>query len=100
MLKVSNSMALASAFESTGLKVSEAEDECLQLRNVALHGNSAMVDLELDSLKSEIQRVDVLRTLVAKAVLKLIEYEGPYCDYGAQPLQCTIKQMTSDSIDQ
>ena len=95
MLQAPNSKALEAAFRSTGLELSTFEDECLQLRNVALHGNTAMEDSELISAKTEEHRIGVLRTLIFKAILKLISYDGPYCDYGLVPLQCTIQKLES-----
>ena len=93
MLKPPNSMVLEKAFESVGLELSELEKQYLKLRNRALHGESVLENLKLESIELEQNRVDTLRTLINKAILKLIAYEGTYCDFGVEPLQCTIRNL-------
>jgi hypothetical protein len=37
-----------------------------------------------EALNAEMQRFDVLRTLIHRAVRALLSYAGPYVDYGAR----------------
>ncbi len=37
---------------------------------------------DLESIEADLKRFDILRTLVNKAVLGLLDYSGKYVDYG------------------
>jgi hypothetical protein len=77
-----NADKLAQAFQDIGLELSEEERKTLDNRNRALHGRATMVGEDIASVEADLRRFDILRTLIHKAVLGLLDYDGMYVDYG------------------
>lgn len=101
--QIPNADSLADVFSATGLELSEDEKKYLKLRNVSLHGGSELEEnesnensegvYELEQIDMELARIFTLRTLLSKALLKTIQYTGPYYKYiGASPR--SIETMT------
>lgn len=81
-----NANKLEKVFVDLGIGLSKKDRTTISTRNKCLHGNRTMrANPDLGVLGSEIERFDTLVTLVQKAILKLLEYRGPYVDYGARP---------------
>ncbi len=73
-------------FEELGIKLTAEEKKVIGNRNRSLHGTKTLKDGN-DTLQcdQELQRFDILRTLIGRAILHLLSYDGPYVDYGARP---------------
>lgn len=79
-----NADKLEVVFTDVGLTLRKEEEDALGNRNRALHGRKTLKGLDLVAVADELQRFDVLRTLIYKAALRLIDYTGPYMDYGVK----------------
>ena len=93
-----NADKLEVVFIDLGLTLRSDEQELLSNRNRALHGRATLSDREdLVAIAEELRRFNVLRTLIHKAILRLLDYTGPYMDYGDHPegKAYTVKQMNS-----
>jgi hypothetical protein len=77
-----NADKLGLAFADVGVELREEEEDALNNRNRALHGRATMKGDDLGSIEADLNRFDILRTLIHKAVLALLAYEGQYLDYG------------------
>ena len=81
-----NASNLVAVFEAVGVKLTDDEKNAIAMRNVCLHGNRTMKDSGSgDGLNQEIRRFDILRMVIYKAVLSLLDYDGPYIDYAERP---------------
>lgn len=77
-----NADKLLEVFKFLDLKISTAERDAIQFRNRTMHGRRTMQTTSLEAVATEIKRFDTLRTLINKAMLRLMQYDGPYIDYG------------------
>ena len=91
-----NADKLEMIFTHLGINLREEEQEALGNRNRALHGRQTLRGVHLAAVAEELHRFDILRTLVLKAVLRLIDYTGPYMDYGDKPAgrAYSVQQLT------
>jgi hypothetical protein len=81
----------SSGFE-LGVDLTEEERAIIGNRNDSLHGRATLLDgSDPICLHDELRRFDVLRTLIHRAVLSLLDYDGPYVDYGARPATGTFQ---------
>ena len=92
-----NADKLELIFTHLGLELRDDERQAISNRNRALHGRATLAGLDLAAINEELIRFNILRTLVHKAVLRLIGYEGPYMDYGDNPIDMaySVKDMTT-----
>ncbi|MBL8792395.1 MAG: hypothetical protein JNM56_00675 [Planctomycetia bacterium] len=80
-----NADKLKQVFTDLGIPLTAEEDGALSNRNRTLHGNPTLRSPTLVDVAAESKRFDTLRTLINKALLRLLEYSGPYMDYGDRP---------------
>lgn len=81
-----NADKLELVFTDVGLTLRPDEEDAISNRNRALHGRATLGSREdLAAIAAELFRFDVLRTLIHKAVLRLLGYTGAYMDYGDHP---------------
>ena len=79
-----NADKLEDVFTFLGLELSADEKSTIiEFRNRTLHGRRTMKESSLAAVSKETRRFDVLRTLINKALLRLLDYDGPYMDCGA-----------------
>ena len=90
-----NADKLKDVFTFLGLELSSDEKKAIDFRNRTLHGRRTMKDVSLAAVAKETRRFDVLRTLINKAMLRLLDYDGPYMDCGAPepPKSFSIKVL-------
>ena len=92
----------ALVFTDVGLTLRVDEADAIANRNRALHGRATLEDAEnLQSIDEELRRFNVMRTLIHKAILRLLDYNGPYMDYGDHPdgKAYTIKILTPPTAE-
>ncbi len=92
-----NADKLERIFTDVGLTLRADEEGAIADRNRTLHGRATLGDREnLQAITEELRRFDVLRTLIHKAVLRLLDYKGPYMDYGdhLDGKAYTIRELT------
>ncbi len=77
-----NADSLKEVFTTLGIDLTQSEKLAIQQRNHVFHGSQTMTGTGLKDIESEMKRFDIIRTLVYKAVLRLLNYDGPYMDYG------------------
>lgn len=81
-----NADKLKQVWIDLGIAVSDEEQKVIKNRDKSLHGSPTLIyDGENNNANEEAKRFDVLRTLIHKAILTLLGYEGPYFDYGTRP---------------
>jgi hypothetical protein len=80
-----NADKLKQVFTDLGITLTAEEDDALSNRNRTLHGNPTLRGTTLADVTAESKRFDTLRTLINKAMLRLLDYTGPYMDYGDRP---------------
>jgi len=78
-----NADKLEDVFTFLGLELSADEKSTIEFRNRTLHGRRTMKESSLAAVSEETRWFDVLRTLINKALLRLLDYDGPYMDCGA-----------------
>lgn len=78
-----NADKLKNVFTFLGLDLSSDEKKAIDYRNRTLHGRRTMTNITLTAVAEETRRFDILRTLINKAMLRLLDYDGPYMDCGA-----------------
>jgi hypothetical protein len=90
-----NADKLKDVFTFLGLALSTDETKAIDFRNRTLHGRRTMKETSLAAVAEETGRSDVLRTLINKAMLRLLDYDGPYMDCGdpAPPKGFSIKVL-------
>jgi hypothetical protein len=90
-----NADKLEVVFAHVGIRLREDEEDAIHNRNRALHGRATLGGHDLAAIAAELHRFDILRTLIHKAVLRLLDYTGPYMDYGDHPegTAYTIKEL-------
>ena len=80
-----NTDRLIGVFNALGLKLDDDEKACVENRNRALHGNRTLVDCgDMKQIDAELRRFDIIRMMIIRAVLSLLEYRGPYINYAAR----------------
>jgi len=67
-------------FDEIGLPIGPAEESALRARNQAVHPTRAHTAEEIVGF---IRTAHVYRTLMVRAILKLLSWKGSYLDYGA-----------------
>lgn len=77
-----NADNLKEVFAFLGIMLASAEKKALDNRNLTLHGNQTMKGISVEEVAAETRQFDILRTLINKATLRLLDYDGPYMDYG------------------
>jgi hypothetical protein len=82
LFKPPNANRLCMVFEELGIPLGKVERNVINQRNHCLHGNPSLKDEQHDD---ELRRYDLLRTLIGRAILHLLDYDGPYIDYSARP---------------
>ncbi len=82
LIQPTNIDRLRMVFEELGIPLGKVERNVINQRNHCLHGNPSLKDGQHDE---ELQRYDILRTLIGRAILHLLDYDGPYIDYSARP---------------
>ncbi len=92
-----NADKLELIFTHLGIELRDDEDKAINNRNRALHGRATLAGLEPAAVNEELARFDILRTLIHKAILRLIDYSGPYMDYGDKPngKAYSVKEITA-----
>ena len=81
-----NNDRLVMVFEELGIPLGEVEREAISNRNRSLHGHRTLRDgHDTDQCGAELLRYDILRTLIGRAFLHLLGYDGHYIDYSARP---------------
>src|SRR5205814_2162271 len=76
-----NADRIEAVFSDLGIELTEAEKGVLGNRNNALHGKRTLVgDADSTGVSGELERYDSLRMLVHRAVLTILQYNGPYYD--------------------
>jgi hypothetical protein len=80
-----NADKLKLVFTFLGITLTAAENDAVDNRNRTLHGNPTLRGISTEDVAAEMKRFDVLRTLINKAMLRLLDYAGPYMDYGDHP---------------
>ncbi len=80
-----NADKLKQVFTDLGITLTVEENKTLGNRNRTLHGNATLGGTSLADVAAEMKRFDILRTLISKAMLRLLDYTGPYMDYGDRP---------------
>lgn len=90
-----NANVLSGPFVEAGLTLSRAENDALDRRNRALHGESLDYPLQVDDLNEYSEDFETLCMLITKLVLKLTEYKGPYRNFASRPINSNfeIKRM-------
>ncbi len=84
-----NSDQLTAIFDDFRIALSEPEKAVIAHRNSSLHGKPTLRDRDsLSEIDAEVLRFDLLRMAIAKAVLVLLRYRGPYIDYAARLSHC------------
>ena len=84
--QTTNADKLSQVFMELGIDLTDAERKVLKDRNRCLHGRSNLTDAnDTQAIDDEVRRFDLLRTLLYRAVLSILNYDGPYVDYGARP---------------
>jgi len=82
----SNSEKLKLPFKELGVVLSDMDEKAIRERNLAMHGNkTSKASGGSGEWKDELHAYDVLRTLIGRALLHMLGYDGPYVDYGARP---------------
>lgn len=80
-----NSDNLVWCFEALGLELTQTERKAISHRNRMLHGSKAFNGSPTnDDHNAFAEQFDVLRTLLHKASLAMLGYNGPYVDYGSR----------------
>jgi hypothetical protein len=86
LFQPSNNERLVSVFEELGIPLGEVERNVISNRNRSLHGQATLKDgKDIRNCDEELRRYDILRTLIGRAILHLLCYDGPYVDYGDRP---------------
>lgn len=86
LTQLPNANKLESTFADLGIALTEQERATISTRNKCLHGVRTLgANHGLAALGSEIERFETLVSIVQKAVLKLLNYTGPYVDYADRP---------------
>jgi len=81
---IPNSARLRRPFEDLRIKLSELDQEALQKRNDALHGEAGM-GTDLAQLDVSAQYFDSIRMMITKFVLAICDYPGPFIDFASRP---------------
>ncbi len=76
-----NADKLEQAFTGLGVELNADEQNVLSNRNRVMHGNKTLNGYDLRSVSEDNLRFDILRTLIHKGMLSLLDYEGVYLDY-------------------
>lgn len=83
-----NADRLIGVFNSIGVKLDDDEKACVKNRNRALHGNRTLLDCgDTGTIDAEILRFDIIRMMIIRAVLSVLDYRGPYINYAARSPQ-------------
>jgi hypothetical protein len=92
-----NADKLELVFTHVGITLRGDEERAISNRNRALHGRATLGGLDLAAIAEELKRFNILQTLIHKAVLRLIDYSGPYMDYGDYPegKAYSVKELSS-----
>ena len=86
LCKPTNADKLSMVFEELGIALGDLENQVISNRNRSLHGKKMLKNgSDTQQCDEETQRYDILRTLIGRALLHMLGYEGPYVDYGARP---------------
>lgn len=81
-----NKDKLSQVFEGNGIQLTNEERAVISQRNDSLHGRRTLSDAEDNSaVNDEVRRFDIIRTLLHRAMLAILGYNGVYIDYGARP---------------
>ena len=83
LFKPTNADRLRMVFEELGIPLGKVERDVIKKRNLCMHGNPSLKDGQHDE---ELRHFDILRTLIGRAILHLLDYDGPYIDYSARPV--------------
>jgi len=82
-----NADRLIGLFNSIGVKLDD-DKACVENRNRALHGNRTLLDCgDTGTIDAEILRFDIIRMMIIRAVLSVLDYRGPYINYAARSPQ-------------
>jgi len=82
LCRSSNAGKLVQVFADLGIELSGKEVKVIQMRNKALHGSRTLTGSGKGrDVGGELERFETLVTLIHKAILVLLGYEGPYVDY-------------------
>ncbi|MBY0514730.1 MAG: hypothetical protein K2P78_12550 [Gemmataceae bacterium] len=95
-----NADKLKQVFTDLGVTLSAEENKALGNRNRTLHGNATLEGTSLTEVAAEIKRFDLLRTLINKAMLRLLDYTGPFMDYGDRPADKGFAVKTMEALPQ
>jgi hypothetical protein len=93
-----NADKLTEVFTFLGLDLSPQEKKAIDFRNRTLHGRRTMKETSLAAVAEETRRFDILRTLVNKAMLRLLRYDGPYLDCGSPTESRTFSIKTLEPV--
>jgi hypothetical protein len=95
-----NADKLKDVFTYLALELSTEEKEAIDFRNRTLHGRRTLKATSLAAVAEETKRFDVLRTLINKAMLRLLNYDGPYMDCGdpTPPKGFSVKTLESSPV--
>ena len=86
LFQPTNNDRLVMVFEELGIPLGEAEREAISNRNKSMHGKPTLKDgKDTSQCHDELRRYDILRTLIGRAMLHLLGYDGPYVDCAARP---------------
>jgi hypothetical protein len=86
--QIPNADKLARVFADVGISLTAAEQRVLHSRNECMHGRATLADTgDGRGSGDEALRFDTLRTLINRAMLSLVGYDGPYVDYSERPAE-------------
>jgi hypothetical protein len=79
-----NADVLSRVFTDLGIELSSDDRAMLNDRNKALHGGATLAIDEPGAAGAEHLRCLRLQTLISRAILRILEYEGPYINFASQ----------------